>query len=93
MRTPPSGVPGRCFAGGIQARIDSHNKILYARRDNERVVTFEKVCFASLRVWVWKAAALRLGTGTGGGRTQRTPRAVLSELPPFPPQARLGLPL
>jgi COP9 signalosome complex subunit 1 len=28
--------------GGIQARIDSHNKILYARRDNERVVTFEK---------------------------------------------------
>jgi COP9 signalosome complex subunit 1 len=28
--------------GEIQARIDSHNKVLYARRDNERVVTFEK---------------------------------------------------
>eukprot|EP00667_Euglena_gracilis_P010163 EG_transcript_10339 len=28
--------------GGIQARIDSHNKVLYARRDNERVGTFEK---------------------------------------------------
>eukprot|EP01006_Ploeotia_vitrea_P059358 TRINITY_DN71_c0_g1_i1.p1 TRINITY_DN71_c0_g1~~TRINITY_DN71_c0_g1_i1.p1 ORF type:complete len:437 (+),score=42.18 TRINITY_DN71_c0_g1_i1:46-1356(+) len=29
--------------GGVQARIDSHNKILYARRDNQRVLTFEKV--------------------------------------------------
>eukprot|EP01010_Urceolus_cornutus_P004015 NODE_600_length_1507_cov_352.349794_g449_i0.p1 GENE.NODE_600_length_1507_cov_352.349794_g449_i0~~NODE_600_length_1507_cov_352.349794_g449_i0.p1 ORF type:complete len:433 (-),score=115.29 NODE_600_length_1507_cov_352.349794_g449_i0:152-1450(-) len=28
--------------GKIQVRIDSHNKILYAQRDNERVITFSK---------------------------------------------------
>jgi COP9 signalosome complex subunit 1 len=28
--------------GGIHARIDSHNKVLYARRNNERQTTYEK---------------------------------------------------
>eukprot|EP00906_Rhabdomonas_costata_P023501 RCo033809 len=62
--------------GEIQARIDSHNKVLYARRDNERVVTYEKAIGAGHNFVAETEANIRQLSMLRNGFELRPPRTL-----------------